>query len=52
MSGEERLPEKKWKRVGALEPLWGRRSEEMTELNASSPWGQKYLLSLRGGDGN
>ena len=32
--------------------LRGRRSEEMTQSNASSTQGQKYLLSPRGGDGN
>ena len=30
----------------------GRRSEGITQLNTSSPWGQKYVLSPRGGDGS
>ena len=37
MSGEERLPEERWRRVGVSELLRGRRSEEMTQSNASSP---------------
>ena len=52
MSGEERLPEERWRRVGVLGSLRGRRSEKMTQLITSSCGGQKYLLSPRGGDGN
>ena len=37
MSGEERLPEERWRRVGASGSLRGRRSEEMTQSNTSSP---------------
>ena len=36
MSGEERLPEERCKRVGMSGSLRGRRSEEMTQLNTSS----------------
>ena len=50
MSGEERLPEKQWRRVGVSGSLRGR-SEEMTQ-SITSHGGQKYLLSPRGGDGN
>ena len=35
MSGEERLPEEQWKRVGVSGSLRGRRSEEMTQSNTS-----------------
>ena len=38
--------------VGMSGSLKGRRSEEMTQSNTSSPWGQKYLLSCRRGDGS
>ena len=37
MSGEERLPEEQWRRVGMSGPLRGRRSEEITQSNTSSP---------------
>ena len=37
MSGEERLPEERWRRVGMSGSLRGRRSEEMTQSNTSSP---------------
>ena len=36
MSGEERLPEEQWRRVGISGSLRGRRSEEMTQLNTFS----------------
>ena len=52
MSGEERLPEERWRRVGVSGSLRGRRSEEMTQSNTSSERGRKYLLSPRDGDGN
>ena len=52
MSGEERLPEEQWRRVGLSGSLRGRWSEEMTQSNTFSPQGQTYLLSLRGGDVN
>ena len=41
MSGEERLPEERWRRVDMSGSLRGRKSEEMTQLNTSSPWGQE-----------
>ena len=37
MSGEERLPEERWRRVGVSGSMRGRRSEEITKLNTSSP---------------
>ena len=37
MSGEERLPEERWRRVGVSGSLRGRRSGEMTQSNTSSP---------------
>ena len=39
MSGEERLPEERWRRVGMSGSLRERRSEEMIQPNTSSPWG-------------
>ena len=39
------------RRVGASGSL-RERSEEMTKLNTSSPWSQKYLMSSREGDGS
>ena len=51
MSGEERLPEERWRRVGVSGSLRGMRSKEMTQSNTSSPRGRKYLLSPKGGDG-
>ena len=41
MSGEERLPEEQWRRVGVSGLLRGRRSEEMTQLNISSRGSRK-----------
>ena len=37
MSGEERLPEERCRRVGVSGSLRGRKSEEMTQSNTSSP---------------
>ena len=37
MSGEERLPEERWRRVGVSGSLRGSRSEEMTQSSTSSP---------------
>ena len=39
MSGEERLPEERWRRVGMSKSLRGRRPEEITQSNTSSPRG-------------
>ena len=44
MSGEERLPEERWRKVGMSESLRERRSEEMTQLNAFSAQGLKVLF--------
>ena len=44
MSGEERLPEEQWRRVGVSGSLRGRRSEEMTQSNTSSPRGSEVPL--------
>ena len=41
MSGEERLSEERWRRVGVSGSLRGRRSEEMTQSNISSPRGSE-----------
>ena len=49
MSGKEQLSEKGCKRVGMLKSLRGRRSEEMTQSNTSSPRGSEVPLEfLRG----
>ena len=48
MPGEERLPKERWKRIGISGSLRGRKSEEMSQLKTSSPWGRKNLLSCRG----
>ena len=45
---KEMSGEKRWRRAGVSGSLRGRRSEEMTQSNTYSPWGQKYLLSPRG----
>ena len=42
MSGEER-----WRRVGVSESLRGRRSEEMTQSNTSSPRGSEVPLETQ-----
>ena len=39
MSGKEQLPEDRWRRAGMSRSLKGRRSEEMTQTNTSSPSG-------------
>ena len=44
MSGEERLPEERWRRVGVSGSLSGRRSEEMTQSNISSLRGSEVPL--------
>ena len=49
MSGEERLPEEQWKRVGVSRSLRGRRSEEMTQSNTSSLWGSEVTLESQKG---
>ena len=49
MSGEERLPEERWIRVGVSGLLGGRRSEEMTQLNTSSPKRSEVTLESQRG---
>ena len=49
MSGEERLPVERWRRVGVSGSLRGRRSEEMTESNTSFPRGSEVLLESQSG---
>ena len=52
MSGEERLPEERCRRVGMSGSLKGRRSEEMTQSNTSSPRGSEVPLESQRGDGS
>ena len=47
MSGEERLPEGRWRRMGVSGSLRGRRSEETTQSNTSSPWGSEVPLEFQ-----
>ena len=49
MSGEERLPEERWRRIGVSGSLRGRRSEEMTQSNTSSPRGSEVTLESQRG---
>ena len=54
MSGEERLPEERlpderWRRVGVSGSLRGKRSEEMTLSNTSSPLGSEATLESQRG---
>ena len=49
MSGEERLPEERWRRVGVSGSLRGKRSEEMTQSNTSSPQGSEVPLESQRG---
>ena len=49
MSGEERLPEERWRRVGVSGLLRERRSEEMTQSNTSSPRGSEVPLESQRG---
>ena len=52
MSREERLPEERWRREGVSGSLRRRKSEEMTQLNTSSPRGSEItLVSQRAIDG-
>ena len=52
LSGKERLPEVQWRRVNMSGSLRGRRSEEMTQSNTSSPRGSKVSFESRGDGGN
>ena len=49
MSGEERLPVEQCRRVGVSGSSRGRRSEEMTQSNTSSPRGSEVPLESQGG---
>ena len=49
MSGEERLPKERWRRVGVSGSLRERRSEEMTQSNTSSPRGSEVPLESQRG---
>ena len=49
MSGEERLPEKRWRKLGASESLRGRSLEEMTQSITSSSWGSEVPLESQRG---
>ena len=49
MSGEERLPEEQWRRVSVSGSYRGRRSEEMTQSNTSSPEGLEVPLEFQKG---
>ena len=50
MSGKERLPEERWRRVRTTVTLRGRRSEEMTQSNISSPRGLEVSFESRRGN--
>ena len=49
MSGEERLPEERRRRVGVSGSLRGRRSEVMTQSNTYSPRGLEVPLEFQRG---
>ena len=49
ITGEERLLEERWRRVGISGSLRGRRSEEMTQSNTFSPLGSEVPLELQRG---
>ena len=49
MSGEEQLPEERWRRVGMSGSLRGKRSEEMTQSNTSSLRGSEVPLESQRG---
>ena len=49
MSGEKRLPEERWTRVGVSGSLRGRKSEEMTQSNTSSLQGLEVPLESQRG---
>ena len=44
MSGEERLPEERWRKVEMSGSLRGRKSEEMNQSNTSFPRGSEVLF--------
>ena len=49
MSGEERLPVERWRRVGVSGSLRGGRPEEMAQSNSSSPRGFEVPLESQRG---
>ena len=49
MSGEERLPEERWRKVGVSGSLRGSRSEEMTQSNTSFPLGSEVPFESQRG---
>ena len=52
MSGEERLPEDRWRRVSVSGSLRRRGSKEMIQLNTFSPRGLEVPLESQSIDGN
>ena len=52
MSREKRLPEERWRRADVSGLLRGRRSEDMTKSNTSSPRGSEVPLESQRADGN
>ena len=52
MSGEERLPEERWRRVDISRSLKGRRSAEMTQSNTSSSRGWEVSFESRWVEGS
>ena len=49
MSGVERLPEERCRKVGVSESLRRRKSEDMTQSNTSSPRGSEVPLESQRG---
>ena len=49
MPGEERLPEKEFRKAGVSGSLRGRRSEEITQSNAFYPLGSEVPLESQRG---
>ena len=49
MSGEEQLPEERWRKVGASGLLRGRKSENMTQSNTSSLQGSEVPFEFQRG---
>ena len=52
MSGKERLPEERWRKIGISGPLRGRRSEEITQSNTSSQPRSEVPFESQKGDSN
>ena len=49
MSVEDQLQEEQWRRVGVAGSLSGRRSDEMAQLNPSSPRGSEVSFDSQRG---